>query len=689
MLWGGTRRLIVMYGNLGLHRIRDNLRAAEEEAQAVLRTAPSGKQRERTQTGAEGPGVEGRAAHILRSKVFHYLEAVTRGIRLVQRIVRGFVKKNKFRVLMKRRFKGIRLMQRWARGAMDRALATSLRREQSSDWEQMWDPVREIVYFYNHKTTKSSYLEPTVPYRPLIRDRRSQALMQAWPFLDHKRAPDLAAKTHATATQGLDGKYAGVAPTLSFCSVCRVRRCVRLCQECVLTVSIELIIRGQTKIKKESRATPYCFPCFTAAHGENTAIAGHAFSVVTQPESGVVPSLLCVTCDDAATRKCLGILDDGQIDELCFECSRTHPRNWPRLLADANVGGDRKLRLILEDVLESRSDAGSVVSGVMTVGSGAGPSSPGDDDASTGSPGAEGGRSVGGGSSMYSGAASLGRKEDYHISALQLQKLRQALERTRAECDESYCEDCYRDVHSGGKRSLHRWLGFNRNAPVCSVCTRSPGAERCLDCDSSIYCLTCFRVFHSMGRKRKHRHEPVRDELFPGQSYCQECDRRAYVVACPNPAVKEGKGVSKFLDAMEAERGINQDPDCGKRCCAACFECIHKPSCDTKLAKMQAAKAAEEATKDAAKAARDPAFAAQSAQLALLNLLCVACGEPADQKCLQCGDAYCSKTWMGNEGCFFAYHQKGMRKEHKTVTLESLKPASVPEGGWGAWAKKK
>ena len=701
VLWGATRRLLVIYGNLGLRRIRDHIRAAEEESQELLRIK---QVREKTLTGGQGPGLEGRAAHLLRTRVFEYLIAVRRSIRLIQKTVRGFIKRSKFKVLMKRRFRGVRLLQRWLRGCSDRRLARALRIEQVSDWEQMWDPMREIVYFFNHVTGKSTYMEPRVPYRPLVRDRRSQALVQAWPFLDKKRAPGMLAQTHASATVGLAGKHSDVAPGLVFCAVCQVRRCVRMCDECEMTVAVELSFNGVTKVKKEQRAMPYCFPCFTQAHGENTDIAGHAFTVVSQPASGpgTEAPLLCVTCDDAATRKCLGILDDAQIDELCSELSRTHPRAWPQLLARANVGGERKLRLILEDVLESRSElsVGSGGSGATGAGTGAsaadGPGSPGSPGsvADTGALSPGGGGSVAsrsmGGASSYHSAASLGRREEYHVSALQLQKMRQALERTRAECDECYCDDCYRDVHSGGKRSLHRWLGFSRNAPVCSVCVRSPATERCVDCGSAGYCATCFRVFHAMGRKRKHRREPIRDELFPGQTYCQQCDRRASAVACPNPAPPKaaGRGVSKFMDAMEAERGIDQGHECAKRCCEACFECIHKPACDAQQAQLQVQRAAEEAKKEAARAARDPAFAAASASMALLNLLCVACGEPADQKCVQCGDAYCSKTWMGNEGCFLQYHRKGKRAEHKTVSLESLAPQAPPEGGWAAWAKK-
>ena len=43
---------------------------------------------------------------------------------------------------------------------------------------------------------------------------------------------------------------------------------------------------------------------------------------------------------------------------------------------------------------------------------------------------------------------------------------------------------------------------------------------------------------------------------------------------------------------------------------------------------------------------------------------CVECAKPADRKCKQCGDLYCTVRWMGNPGCFENYHAKGNRTSH-------------------------
>jgi len=425
----------------------------------------------------------------------------------------------------------------------------------------------------------------------------------------------------------------------------------------------DVVINGVAKsTKKEPHPTPYCFACFSSAHGENTDKAHHEFTVPTsavtqQPEEGEDIALLCVICDELATRKCLGILDDHQIDELCAELSRSKPERWPEVLKKANVAGERKLGMILEDIIESRSEA-SVHSGVPSSSFAA--EEGGDDQSPLSSPAGSpskapsGGASVasvasGSGSTLYSGAG-RGRKDEYHISPAQLQKLRQALERTRAECDETYCDGCYKDLHSGGKRSAHRWLGFLPRAAVCTVCTRSPATDKCQDCgEQGLYCNSCFRVFHAVGRKRKHRRSLLMEEIGEGQEYCQECSRRAAVpwATCSNEATPDGnKGVSSFMDAMEAQRGVGVSKECGKKCCEACFECIHKPRCDQAVSARASAKALEAAKKEAQRLARDPAAAALQASLAVLNQLCVSCGEAADQKCVQCGDAYCSRSWM-------------------------------------------
>ena len=65
-------------------------------------------------------------------------------------------------------------------------------------------------------------------------------------------------------------------------------------------------------------------------------------------------TLICCSCTELpATRKCMGILDDAQIDDLCTQLQRSVARKWPEILSQANVGGERKLALMLEQVRTS------------------------------------------------------------------------------------------------------------------------------------------------------------------------------------------------------------------------------------------------------------------------------------------------------------------------------------------------
>lgn len=177
--------------------------------------------------------------------------------------------------------------------------------------------------------------------------------------------------------------------------------------------------------------------------------------------------------------------------------------------------------------------------------------------------------------------------------------------------------------------------------------------------------------------------------------HCQSCQRRPAIFTCPNPAVKKGaedaaSAANRYMDEGDAQSGGENKHLCRFRACEACYECIHRPACDAALSLQQAAQALEAAAKAAMRAQKDKTGAlAMTLLLENLEQKCVACEEPADQKCLQCGDFYCSKTWMGNPGCFVKYHSKGKRAEHKCVSLESLKPAAGPPGGAAAWASKK
>ena len=186
-----------------------------------------------------------------------------------------------------------------------------------------------------------------------MRDRRSDALIQSWPFLDYDRgvldeflvAPpedpydasalgvtsprktarkgaNLTARsgTVATATAlalATDGR--AIHPS-AICTICQARAGTRVCYDCPPAAHATSM----------GMAVPpaYCFACYSVAHAEDPELKAHRYdevvgrdggedgqeSPVKQGERG---PLMCTVCDQPATRQCLGILDDAQIDALC------------------------------------------------------------------------------------------------------------------------------------------------------------------------------------------------------------------------------------------------------------------------------------------------------------------------------------------------------------------------------------
>jgi hypothetical protein len=262
----------------------------------------------------------------------------------------------------------------------------------------------------------------------------------------------------------------------------------------------------------------YCFPCYSFAHINEKE--GHRFRDADTPPGEF---LTCSECELPATRKCQGFISEKRLERLCNELKKSGPTEWDSVLRAAGILDENKLRLLLNAVSESAN--GSVV--------------------------------------------------------VQWQQLKSLLERSRAECDENYCLDCYRSIHSGGKRSNHVWIGFREYAVVCLVCSHAPAEVRCIECAEDS-CTLCFKILHAMGRKRRHKSSLLIEENPFNAVMCGECLRRVGTLPCPS--------------------------SCGFIGCNSCCECVHIPSCPRLL--------------------RSPED----------RYSCVLCREPADSTCIECGD---------------------------------------------------
>jgi len=493
--------------------------------------------------------------------------AQEKAVKVIQTVGRGIIFRYKWMRIIFTRRNAAQKVQRFYRGYRGRVEAKILRMQQWSDWEQLWDERRQMFYYYNIVTKESSYEAPTSYFRPMVRHLRSSALIQAWPFLDED------------PKRSVPGTASTVADHL-LCTVCYSRRAVRRCDVCTAeSVSVVSSLKSsaffmQSPGSRDKHAI-FCFPCFTRAHTDDPIMRQHPFRDLQQQlqfnRDSTNPSnyLRCCECDEPATRKCLGILTDEQIDDIIGKLRKTSASEWLTVLRQTDVSGENKLNILLSDLQTESILTGS----------------------------------------------------DY-LTTVQLQTIRTALERTRAECDECYCKPCYQIIHSGGRRARHKWRGFQKYSSVCSVCIKSAADVQCTDCESALFCSSCYKVFHGRGRKKKHNHINISEYITEDQTLCQRCSRRVATDVCTT---------------------------CGFTGCDSCYEVHHKPECE-----------------------RDTLLENEEE---VPSNVCVLCGEAADKKCMQCGDLFCSRIWMGNPGCFAKLHHKGNRMLH---TLEDYTAPAAP-----------
>ena len=124
--------------------------------------------------------------------------------------------------------------------------------------------------------------------------------------------------------------------------------------------------------------------------------------------------------------------------------------------------------------------------------------------------------------------------------------------------------------------------------------------------------------------------------------------------------------------------------------CDSCYECVHKPQCDaseielmhirdgTSKSKSRGGTGRAHSPNNASGSGIGSGGNSNSNEVVVNDTdgdgvrnysgpaICVICEEKADQKCIQCRDLYCSRTWMGNPGCFLKMHDRGNRMTHTT-----------------------
>ena len=609
-----------------------------------------------------------------------YMAKVIRSTSLLQTHFRSFAKFHKWRRIRKARLKAIVLMQRVVRGFVARCKADYMRLQQLSIWEQLWDDRRSCLYYYNTVTQTTTYDEPADCYRPLVRDMKSSALMLAWPHLDivaKQASSSTGFRRPPTYAKGMDPHDIAKRMRDVMCGICNLRNCVRACMDCLYYPPAPMTARGTTASSSMQKpgVHPYCFTCFAKAHSTNAGYDLHVYcdvqtgetanSVISEKdeETGTISKMVkpvpvaaeteseeivpfegnneaseeeevnekvltllkCCACTSLATRKCLCLLDDAAIYRLTNQLSKQPSNKWVAILKKAEIGGDRKINILFEELKGV----------VLNIGE--------KDATSIIDPAADGG---------------LTEKQKFLLSNM--------LERMRAECDETYCDEHYVKFHANGKRAQHKWLGFFAGAPVCSVCVRSPAEIECKTCDCN-FCNACSRTFHGMGRKKKHKLAKLMEDL-PEVPPIKMAETEILSAMSTKASMKvtNMKMKKAYFDEPEDDKpttaakpnrvkycGICTRRYCTVRCfvcslafCNSCYACSHKAECDAKVDQQV------------------------TAMNKLSGPICLVCGSVADSTCQQCGDYYCSQVYMNHPSCFEKYHNKGNRLYHVKLELK-------------------
>jgi len=551
-----------------------------------------------------GSGHASKAALLLRVEA---LEAARRwwfASEKVQAVYRGHVARREFlRFLFMREVTCVKLQALW-RASQAREVKGYLKRQQRSVWEELWSEDEGVFYYYSKASGEALWEAPLVPYRPMVRDRFTQRLMQAWPQIENPDEPP-------PADPGM-------------CMRCTVEEATRTCDQCVASRRAPAWARGKKHL---------CFVCFAEEHALSADLSSHTFTITKLSKA---EPLVCCVCGTFATRRCRG----PAVTQLAFDEIDHQIRS---------AGEAEKAEAAKAEAAKRSSNAQS---SLATAKASAGLTSFAAQRAALALSLEEGDPSDGGplavptvkafrefvrGHSLPFSSERCavlhrecqGKSEQFESSgsgdsarAEFWRAFLKVLEGTREECSDTYCARCWKDTHRKGRRGKHEWAGFAEAAAVCVMCEKNVAERHCEDCDDDL-CTSCAVATHLRGKKHRHLMRPLREVLGKSQRHCEVCDIRTGDMDCPLCDNPHCDSCLEFRHVECPRKALVGDPD--------------KPT------------------------------------------KCVVCGRPPDTTCVECGDVYCSVTFMGNPGCFAKQHRKGNRKAHTTEPYTYMKDKAAAE----------
>ena len=253
-----TRRVIYMLKNMKINSLRKSFDASLKRAIDLLDSTKAKYE------GKERPLIsdaEARAALILRVEVLDSVLQAEDAVALLQRRIRGITKRLWFLRIQNNRDEAATKLQSFIRGRAALILADELRAQKASNWEQLWDDNRRCIYYFNKFTKTASYDDPLIPCRPLVRDLRSAALIQAWPDLEGNAKGYDFSETGIVVVKSKERIMEENKQNVSaVCSLCKERETKRICQDC-----------------NYHKGASYCFTCFSSVHSNDPERINHIY----------------------------------------------------------------------------------------------------------------------------------------------------------------------------------------------------------------------------------------------------------------------------------------------------------------------------------------------------------------------------------------------------------------------------
>ena len=76
------------------------------------------------------------------------------------------------------------------------------------------------------------------------------------------------------------------------------------------------------------------------------------------------------------------------------------------------------------------------------------------------------------------------------------------------QCEDVFCKDCYRVVHTNGQLAMHKYTEFKPGSQICVECDADFATIDCKEC-GDLFCESCSKKIHAKGEMAGHSLKPL------------------------------------------------------------------------------------------------------------------------------------------------------------------------------------